>query len=408
MFYFKLGWRNILKNLRQTSLTMATLVIGMASLAVFSGSNSYLFREFSERIIKTQYGHFQLYAGGFLKNGRDCPFDYLIHDYKKVIEKLKMIPHVKFAAPRLSFNGLISGDKDSTVIMGLAGMPEEEKLMDSSLVTNGDFISADDQSGLVAGDLLLGKLEGNISDTFTIMATMRGGGINGIDARVKGVRKGYGEFDKMSGMFVLANLKKIQNLLNVGESADTIVVMLDSTLNMPAAEPAIKEICRTMGLEYKRWDELAVFFESVKDMFNMNILILTIIIIAILIFIIANTMSMNLLERTREIGTIRALGTTRIKVAGIFLAESALIGAIGSFAGIIAGLIIAFAVNLSGGIYHKPSSAASNGYTTFIEPELSGLIMYFVIFIAAAVLSAVSTAGKAAKTDISEALRSVS
>ncbi len=405
MFYFKIGLRNIIKNIRKTALTMATLVFGMAALVVYSGSNNYLFKAFRESIIRHQYGHFQVYRSGFLKNGHDFPFDYLISDYKKVTAEIKNIPEVKFVAPRLSFSGLISGDNMSAVIMGKAGLPEEEKLMSSSDITNGEFISAGDPSGIVIGDSLLAKLSGKPGDSFTIMATMKGGGINGIDATVKGIREGYGEFDQMNKMFVLANLERVQYLLNVNNAADTLIIMLDKTENMAKVEPKLKEICSKMGLEYKRWDELAVYYKSVKAMFDMNMLILSIIILAILIFIIANTMSMNLLERIREIGTIRALGTTRMKVAKIFLAESFLIGSIGSILGILFGFLIAAIINLKGGIYHPPSIFQPQGYTAFIQPEISGVIGYCILFIAIAVFSAIFTARKAAKLAIADALR---
>ena len=119
--------RNIIKNIRKTAITMATIVTGMAALLIFSGNNTYLFKTMRENFVITQYGHFQIYAKGYIENGRDYPFDYLIKDYSDVSEELKKIPHVKFVAPRLSFTGLISGDKMSTAVMGIAGSPERGK-----------------------------------------------------------------------------------------------------------------------------------------------------------------------------------------------------------------------------------------------------------------------------------------
>ncbi len=405
MFYFKIGLRNIIKNLRKTSLTMATLVFGMASLVVYSGSNTYLFRVFREGIIHSQYGHFQIYRSGYIKNGKDYPFDYLIDNYKEVIEEIKKIPEVKFIAPRLSFSGLISGDKMSTVIMGIAGSPDEETIMNSSKKITGEFIKNNDPSAIVAGDGLLKKLSGSPGDNYTIMSTMKGGGLNGINAVVKGVRKGYGESDQMSKMYVLANLQSVQTLLNLSNSVDTLIVMLEKTEDISRVEPEIKSICNKLGLEYKKWNDLAVYYKSVKGMFDMNMFVLSLIILAILIFIIANTMSMNLMERIREIGTIRALGTTRIQVAGIFLAESFLIGIIGSAAGITLGYIIAAVINIKGGIYNPPSVFQPDGFTTYIKPEFSVILVYLFFFIVVAVFSAVFTARKAAKMDIADALR---
>jgi len=405
MFYIRIGLRNIIKNIRKTALTMATLLAGMAALLIFSGNNSYMFKVMRENFINTQFGHFQVYARGYLENGNDYPFDYLISDYKKAAEEFKKIPGVKFVTPRLSFKGLISGDKISTAVMGIAGNPEDEKLMTASALTNSPFISSGDPSGIVAGDGLLKILSGGIGDSFTIMTSMKGGGINGMDAVVRGVRKGYGEFDQLGKMFVLADIDRVERLLNVGGSAGSLIVMLNRTDDVGKTEPLVRSLCEKLGLEYKRWDQLAVFYKSVKAMYDMDMLIITIIIMAILIFVIANTMSMNLLERIREIGTIRALGTTKMKVALIFLAESALIGIIGSMAGTAFGLLVSVFINSTGGIYHQPSIYAPSGYHTYIVPEIRSIAAYILLLTIVAIISAVSTARKASRMVIADTLR---
>jgi putative ABC transport system permease protein len=405
MFYIRIGLRNIIKNIRKTALTMATLIAGMAALLIFSGNNSYMFKVMRENFINTQFGHFQIYARGYLENGNDYPFDYLISDYKKAAEEFKKIPGVKFIAPRLSFKGLISGDKISTSVMGIAGNPEDEKLMNAPALTNSPFISSGDPSGIVAGDGLLKILSGGIGDSFTIMTSMKGGGINGMDAVVRGIRKGYGEFDQLGKMFVLADIDRVERLLNVGGSAGSLIVMLNRTDDVGKTEPIVRSVCEKLGLEYKRWDQLAVFYKSVKAMYDMDMLIITIIIMAILIFVIANTMSMNLLERIREIGTMRALGTTKMKVALIFLAESALIGIIGSIAGTAFGLLGSVFINSTGGIYHQPNIYAPSGYHTYIVPETRSIAAYILLLTIVAIISAVSTARKASRMAIADTLR---
>ncbi|MGA2141171.1 MAG: FtsX-like permease family protein [Brevinematales bacterium] len=399
MFYFKLGLRNIIRNFRKTMLTMATLTIGMAAILLYNGSNAYVFGQFSENLIRSEYGHFQIYKSGYLANVDDHPYDHLIEGYREISGELMKIPGVKFVAPRLSFSGLIASDNTSTTIYGQAGNPRQENKFWHNTISNGSFISSDDPEGILAGKGLVRRLSGELGDTFTIMATMKGKGLNGIDVKLKGVID-LGEADARNKMYGLVNLDRAQHLLGVGQSVDRLLVMLDNTAKMQKVEPEIREICSNNGLEYRRWDELAVVFKGIRDMFKMNEYILCGIIISILTFIIANTMSMNLLERMREIGTIRALGTNRKRVMYIFLAESSLIGLIGSFAGIILGLLLALCINLTGGIYHGPS-----GYHTFIAPQLQGILIYMLVFILDAAVSALMTARRASRMYIAETLR---
>ncbi len=409
MFYLKIGLRNIIKNFRKTLLTLLTISVGMAALAVYSGSNNHMFQMLRDYIIHSQTGHFQLYKKGFPLYQNEFPFDYLIDNYRDVLKELYKIPEIKFIAPRLKFSGLISSDKKSAMVMGQGGDPEAEKLMENDPLSAGNFLSPDDKSNdSILGEGLIKKLSGRIGDDFTLMAAMKGGGLNGLDITVKGVKKGGGESDVLSKMFLLAGLDNIQKLLNVPDSADTLIVMLKDNKYINKVEPEIREICSRFGLEYKKWDELAVFYRSVKAMFNMNELVLTFIILFIIVFIIANTMIMNLMERMREIGTIRALGTTKAKVAKIFLGESFLLGLIGGFFGILMGFLAGAVINISGGIYHPPSVYNQSAYYTLIRPELSGILGYWLLFTAVSAVSAVLTIIKANKISVAGALRSIS
>ncbi len=94
------------------------------------------------------------------------------------------------------------------------------------------------------------------------------------------------------------------------------------------------------GVEIKTWNELSVFYNQVKNLFDMIFLFIFSIVLVIVVMSIINTMSMSVMERTREIGTMRALGLKRYGVKFLFATEGVLLGLLGS----IAGGLIFFAV----------------------------------------------------------------
>ena len=123
-----------------------------------------------------------------------------------------------------------------------------------------------------------------------------------------------------------------------------------------------------------------------------------------------NTMIMSVMERTREIGVLRALGFSQKDVATVFLMEAALIGIIGGILGVSMGVVSS---TVMGGIFARmfrvenPSTGFARGlefsYSPVITPELLGMSFIFAIIVGLA--SGLYPALKAARMDPVQALR---
>ena len=105
---------------------------------------------------------------------------------------------------------------------------------------------------------------------------------------------------------------------------------------------------KTEGLscEIKTWNELSQFYNKVRGMFDMIFMFLFFIVFIIVVMSVINTMGMAVLERTREIGTLRALGLKRKGVGTLFAIEGALIGFFGSILGLIIKIILYLVINI--------------------------------------------------------------
>ncbi|MBI5253461.1 MAG: ABC transporter permease [Euryarchaeota archaeon] len=113
---------------------------------------------------------------------------------------------------------------------------------------------------------------------------------------------------------------------------------------------------------------------------------------------IANTMVMNVLERTVEIGIMKSVGASREHILRIFLFESGMIGAVGGSIGVLFGYAISKAINIAASKYLGQGIL----YTT-VTPEmaLSALAFAFVV----GIISGIYPAYKASELDPVEALR---
>ncbi len=403
MFYLKIGFRNLLKNRRRTVLTMLTIVIGMSALIMAKGFINYSLWGYRESIINGGVGHFQIYKKGFLEHGDERPFDYLITDYKKIIRQLFGISGMKTVTPRLRFQGMITSVDKSAIVFGTAGIPEDEAQFTTfSRLNDGKRMNDSDPYSLTIGGGLAKSISAKPGDPCTIIVSMKDGSVNAFDFNISGVvQSQIAEYDNV---YALANLKTVQKLLDISNSIDTLAVMMTKTEYVARAEQEVKDLCKGLGLEYRRWDQIVPYYYVAEDFYNSAMNVALLIIFAIVIFAVANTMNMVIFERIREIGTIRSLGTTRMKVMKIFISESFLLGLFGSILGIITGMIITLVINYSGGIPIPPPPGNSRGYQAFIQPGLLDCLIYFMLFIIVSLLAVIYPVLKSVRMAISDTL----
>ena len=117
---------------------------------------------------------------------------------------------------------------------------------------------------------------------------------------------------------------------------------------------------------------------------------------------VVNTMGMAVLERTREIGTLRALGLKRRGVGILFAVEGAMIGLLGSFIGLIINVIVWAIIIAVEPTYIPPGVSSPVPLTVKLEPTVALMLMAFLILLS--LIAAIMPARRAAKQNVVEAL----
>ena len=142
-------------------------------------------------------------------------------------------------------------------------------------------------------------------------------------------------------------------------------------------------------------------------MFSVIFLFLTLIMGVIVLFAVVNTMTMNVLERTNEIGTVRAMGVRRSGIRRLFLLEGALLGAIGASFGVLLAFAAILAIN-NGGFHWTPPGNTDPVPFKLAWPTSPGLLLgsWFGLVLVAT-LATVPPSNRAARSRIVDALRHV-
>jgi putative ABC transport system permease protein len=403
----KLAIRNVFRNRRRTLITVAAMAFGTAAMVVFGGFVRFIYWGVRESAIRSQSGHIQLYKTGYSEKGNLAPFDYLIKDYPALRDKLVKIPHVKTVTARLGFSGLISTGDTTTSFVGTGVEPDEDaELSSMSWTVDGKDLVSRDPRGITVGLGLARAFGVTPGSELTLLTTTARGSLNGLSVKVRGIwETGEKAYDDR---FLKVAMPSVQRMLDLDNEVQSVVLLVDDTENTPLVRDAIAGMIRDqkLDLEMKTWEDLALRYHQIKGLFGGIFNVLTLIIGIMVVFGIINTMTMAIFERTREIGTIMALGTRARRVISMFFLEGTALGVLGGIIGLLLGLVLAkFVGSLGLQLPPPPGSTRPVPVQIFFVPIV--LVQAVALSLVTAAMASLYPAWRASRLDVVEALRHV-
>lgn len=406
--YLTLAIRNVFRNRRRTLITVAAMGFGAAAIIVFGGFVHSIYWGVRESTIRSQVGHLQLYRKGYSEKGSLAPFDYLISEYPALRDELMKIEHVKTVTGRLGFSGLVStGDTTTSFVANGVDPEREAELSAWAVIVEGRDLASRDPRGVLLGVGLARAFGVKRGDDLTLLTTTRGGAINALAVKVRGVwESGEKAYDDR---FLKVALPEAQRVLDLerGE-VQSIVLLLDQTEHTAAVRARLETLIRERGLdlELRTWEDLALRYHQVRELFGRIFAVLTLIVSIMVVFGITNTMTMAIFERTREIGTVMALGTRRRGVVSMFVLEGVALGVFGGIVGVLLGVGLARLVSAIG-IQLPPPPGSTRGFAVQIFVVPAVLWEAFRLSLITAALASLYPAWRAARLNVVEALRHV-
>jgi len=397
----KLAWKNVLRNRRRSLVTILIASVGCTAVLVASGFALYTYESLREGAAR-EFGHITIGGQHYFERDEETPLQYGIDDYQALTAQLQKDKRVTRVLPRVTLSGLISNGDKSVIFLGIGADIEAEAQARGpflQLVAGG--FGSDDKSGLppvLLGTDLAKSLNARPGSGLTLLGTTTAGGINAIDVMVAGViSTGWREVDKR---LVYTDVPTAQHLL-MSERVSTLSVYLQDTEMTPAAFDQLA--AADPAHAYKPWWEQAFYYQSVRAIYNRIFGLLGMIIAALVFFSVANTLSMAVVERTREIGTLRALGALPQEIVAQFVREGALIGAVGATTGsLLAGLVVLLLP--FAGMEMPPPPGRSVGYPLLVNASLPLYLITDAAIISLCTAAAYFVSRKAARKPIVEAL----
>ncbi len=405
MKWLKLASKNVLRNRRRAIVTVMITAVGVSAILIGGGFANFTYISLKEMAARSS-GHLIVAHPDYFDKEESTPMEFGLEDYQTLVKTLKSDPDVRYAIARIDFSGLISNGDKSTIFMG-AGVDAryEFKVKGPFLdVESGSVLSkreTEDDPKIMLGIDLAKSLNAKVNDSLTLMTTTVDGGLNAMDVTVQGVfSTGMPEVDKRS---IIVNIATAQSLL-VTDRVSSIALHLRET---EATFDKYDELsAQYPNLAWETWLDQAFFYKGVKNLYNRIFGLLGFIIIMMVFFSIYNTVNMSVVERTREIGTLRAIGTYSSEITRNFVLEGLVIGVIGAATGIIFAALTSFGLSLAE-IQMPPPPGQTNGYPLFITIPANLYLIAAATSLFVCTLAAWLSSRKAAKKPITGALSHV-
>jgi len=338
MFSFKLGLKNLTRQKRRNGITI--LVIAFAFFiylfldSVMGGMEELSFNN----IINFETGNIQVAYPQYWEEREELPLENLIYLNQDIEESIKNMDGLLATSPELRFTASLNNGIDEIAVIGLGIVPEKyNEVYTTQQYLVAGSIFAPGESRTVIGERLAELMDLKVGDYITLLVRTKEETFNTIDLEIGGLVNT--PHPVINNGIVFVPLDIAQQALNVENGISMITIKTNKEKEIIPIIDDINQIFQKKNTNIKAysWRESAktvIAYSAAQD--AETAVVLTVILMIGMIGIINNVI-LSALERTREIGMMKALGMREWEIVLVFMIEASGVGIIGGLTGCLLG-----------------------------------------------------------------------
>ncbi|HPJ33983.1 MAG TPA: ABC transporter permease [Spirochaetota bacterium] len=405
--FLKLSWRNVWRNKRRSLVVITSIGIGIFAMLVIMAIMNGMNYQMIDNTISTSLGHVSIHKKGFLDNMKAS---YGFRPDKGIYEKIEGTDGVTGWAPRVKVQGIVRSSEASQGVMITGIDPAREKgvsdIYSYTSVEEGSAFLDDPAAGdVLISEQLAEKLDLLVGDRLVIMLQDSKDEIVGDALTVRGVfRSPIDSFDKY---VIFTGIKRLQNLAGMKNLVSEISVRTDSRDSSIDVKVYLDRFIEGPDVIVQSWQEMAPSIMSAVRLFDAMMFIFFGIVFITVIFSVANTMVMAVMERFHEIGVMKCIGTRPLNIFIMILFEAIDLGLAGMAAGVISGVAVNLILAVTGldlSIFSESMRVWGTGSVIYPLIMIKDIAASVVVVVLTAVFAAIYPAIKAARIKPLEAL----
>lgn len=402
---WQIAWRNVWRSKSRSLIMIAAIAIGLFAGIFFMAFMQGLVDARLKTATKSELAHLQVHAPHFSENKN---IEFYISDSQELLDKIAAKDSVVAVSRRLIAEPYIMAAHGTGggTLMGIE--PEQEKKVTdiSERLVEGTYLEKTSRMPpILVGQKLAKKLKLKISSKLNVQIVDRSGHLSSKGYRVAGIYKTASTSYDETHLFV--NYTDMKEQLGMDENtAHEIAILLNKADEADLMKPSIQKIAGNSIVE--TWKEISPEMSLLTGMMGQFMYIFVLIILIALCFGIINTMLMSVMERTKEIGMLMAVGMNKRKIFKMIILEAVMLTITGGVVGIIIGTAVTkyletTPINLS--LFSE--GLDKYGFASLVYTSLSSdsVVIISILVIITGILSAIYPARKALKLNPAEATR---
>ncbi|MDR8394466.1 ABC transporter permease [Aliifodinibius sp. S!AR15-10] len=400
----KLGWKNVWRNPTRSGVVIIAVLLGVWAGVFISAFMNGMAQGYLQNQLNLTVGHIQITEPRFEDQFNP---QYKIPSADSIINILNEKPYVTEIRPQSMSTGLAQSAANSygVSIHGISTEAESTTPI-REYITDGEMLQGVSRNPVVIGNELAERLDIELKSRMVLSFQDVNGEITAGAFRVAGI------FDSPNNNYDEGNVfvaqQDLNNLLGKQDMIHKITLKVD---DFGQAAIYSQELSGQLkNLKVTSWGDIAPELRYVYSMMDVSLYIFMVIIVIALVFSIINTMLMAILERTRELGMLMAVGMNKTRLFMMILSETVFL----TMTGAPLGLLLSWgslAIMDDTGINLSAFAEGLNEYgmSTVIYPELAGsYYLNITLMIAvAALISSLYPAWKTLKLNPVEAIRKI-
>ena len=322
-----LAFRNLGRNRRRTLLTLCATVMSCALLILALGIFSGMLEDILDSATGQYHGHLVLTGPGY-PEGRSL-FEHFPQN-PDLMEELRGAPGVLGASPRLRSFGLLSHETIGLPVELLGIVEKQERSVTSlgtRLLAGAAMAEAEgERPPILLGQALAKRLGARPGDELVFMTQAADGSIGNDLLRVAGI---FSSGDQgRDNQLALVPLGWLQQLLVLPGELHELALRVEAPMEAPELAERLRQDPALQGqdLRLRHWGQLLPTMREAIAGFDVSRMILILILYCAAGLGILNTFFMSVMERTRELGILLAMGMTPGRIRGMILLEALLLG----------------------------------------------------------------------------------
>ena len=405
----RLAWKNIWRNKVRSGVILSAIAIGLfAGTFMLAFLNGWIIGTVNSDI-ETQYSHIQIHDTAFLVN-YDINACFLRKDVENNIcrDDIKGVPTK--TAFRLCLTGMLASPYNVAGVTAKGVWEDEEKqvttVWEQIPDSLGAFLPEDAKMPIVISSKIAEKLKVKLKSKIVFTFQDVHGDMQGIAFRVCGIYKTTNAMFDESSVFI--RYSDVFDYTGLPEDAvHEAAIRVSDLETCKTALPQLKNMFPDMTVQ--DWTELNPAIAIILTYTDFMAIIMMGIFLLALSFGIINTMLMAILERTRELGMLGAIGMSKKKIFNMIMLETVFLTLLGGIVGIVLGVALIVPLQKTGidMSFYMQDQFEDFGFSSFVYPilDVKMLVQTIVLVIFAGILSAIYPARKALKLKPLEAIR---